>query len=204
VTDEARIAAYYDKLVDTYGDDPRAVDASSERSLRVRYETLAAVADLRGKTVLEVGCGLGGLGVFLTERFDGLTYRGIDISQRMVEEAKRLHPGLAVSRANVLDLGPADAADVVLAQGIFYLLGENAEEKMQTMLERMFALAREAVAFTTMSSWAPAQDATEFFADPERLLRFCRGLSPRLVLRHDYHDADVALYLYKEPVAPTP
>lgn len=198
MSDEARIAAYYDRLVDEFGNDPRAVDASTERSLRLRYEVLAAVADLTRREVLEVGCGLGGLGAFLQERFDGVCYRGIDISPRMIEAGRLAHPELDLRHGNVLDLGDGDAADVVLAQGIFYLLGEHAEEKLRRLVSKMFELARNAVAFTAISSWSPAQEPSEFYADPARTLEFCHTLTRHVVLRHDYHPGDMALYLYKE------
>lgn len=198
MTDRSRIAGYYDRLVDRYGNDPRAVDASSERSLLVRWVALAEVADLTEKDVLEVGCGLGGLGAFLSQRFDGIRYRGIDISPRMIDEARRAHPELELQHADVLDLPDEDAADVVLAQGIFYLLGDEAETKLERLVAKMFALAREAVAFTAISSWSPSRDPGEFYADPARTLDFCRTLTPFVVLRHDYHPGDMAVYLYKE------
>jgi trans-aconitate methyltransferase len=198
VSDDARIAAYYDRLVDAYGSDPQAVDASSERSLLLRYEALAAVTDLTGRSILEVGCGLGGLGVFLLERFADLRYRGIDVSPRMIETAAASHPELDVAVASALDLPEHETCDVVLAQGIFYLLGEHAEAKLERLVTKMFALASEAVAFTAISSWSPRQEPTEFYAEPLRTLSFCRTLTPRVVLRHDYHPGDMALYLYKK------
>src|SRR4051794_24415310 len=144
--DDRRIAEYYNGLVDAYGHEPRAVDASSQASLEVRYTALCAVADLTGKRVLEVGCGFGDLGAFIRERFEGVSYRGVDLSPRMVEEGRRAHPGLELAVANVLDLPAAETFDVVLAQGIFYLLREDPEARMRELVEQMYALASEAVA----------------------------------------------------------
>jgi SAM-dependent methyltransferase len=195
--DEERIAGYYDRLVDRYGHGPRAVDASSAQSLQVRYRALGEVTDLSGKDVLEVGCGLGDLGEFLRRAHEGVRYTGLDISPRMLEEGRRVHPDLDLQAGNVLDLEGTERFDVVLAQGIFYLLGDEAEVKMQALIEKMFALAREAVAFSTVSTWAPLRDPDEFQADPVRLLEWARTLTTSLVLRHDYHPGDVTMYLYK-------
>jgi SAM-dependent methyltransferase len=192
-----RIAAYYDKLVDTYGHDPRAVDASSWTSLKLRYEALASVTDLTGKTVLEVGCGLGDLGAYLLERYEGLDYRGIDISRRMIEGASHLHPGMDLRQANVLDLDVVDTADVVLAQGIFYLLGDEAEAKARAIITRMFEMATEAVAFTAISAWAPKVMPDEYRMDPAFALEVGHSLTRFVVLRHDYHPGDFSLYLYR-------
>ena len=195
--DDRRIAAYYDGLVDAYGHDPRAVDASSRASLDVRYTALCAVTDLTGKRVLEVGCGFGDLGAFILERFEGVSYRGVDLSPRMVEEGRRAHPDLQLDVANVLDLPAVERYDVVLAQGIFYLLREDPEARMRELVERMFALASEAVAFTAISAWSAERDPDEFYVDPGAALELGHSLTKAVVVRHDYHPGDLTVYLYK-------
>jgi cyclopropane fatty-acyl-phospholipid synthase-like methyltransferase len=195
--DQERIAGYYDRLVDQHGYDPRACDASSSKGLELRYKVLSEVADLNDKSVLEVGCGLGGLAEFLLKKFPSVQYEGIDISTRMVEEARKCHPHLSFRQQNVLDLDAAAQFDVVLAQGIFYLLGDQAEAKMQTLIKKMFSLSKEAMAFCAISSWSPTKAGNEFYVDPVRLLDWSRGLTTRTVLRHDYLPNDAALYLYR-------
>lgn len=196
-TDEQRIAAYYDRLVKVYGHDPRSCDASTTDSLLCRYKALSEVMDLSDRSVLEVGCGLGDLGSYLREKYQRLRYTGVDISPKMIEEAKRVYPGHDFFHASLLDLDSRNEADVVIAQGIFYLLGEGAEVKMHKLIQKMFALCRQAVAFSTLSSWATRQSTSEFYADPSRLLEWCRGVTRSVVFRHDYHPGDFAIYLYK-------
>ena len=192
-----KIANYYDGLVDKYGYDPRACDASAAKSLEVRYKALSEVADLTGKSVLEVGCGFGDLGFYLQQKYTGVRYLGIDVSHRMIEEGRKVHPNLSLRVQNVLDLKKAEGFDVVLAQGIFYLLGDNAETKMHTLVEKMFSLSREALAFCAISAWTLNKRNDEFYVDPLALLDWCRKLTTYILLRHDYLPHDVALYLYK-------
>jgi SAM-dependent methyltransferase len=196
VADSGRIAAYYDALVDRYGHDPRACDASGAASLERRYRVLGDVQDLAGKRVLEVGCGFGDLGAYLQRRYEGVVYRGVDLSPRMVEAGRATH-GLDLRVANVLDLDPAlERYDVVLAQGIFYLLDGDAEAKTHELVRAMTGLAGEAVAFTAVSTWTPSPEPGEHYVDPVSLLGFCRTLTPFVAIRHDYHPGDVAAYLY--------
>ena len=91
--------------------------------------------------------------------------------------------------------------DVVTANGIFYLLGEQAPELMRRMVTRMFELSQVATAFTTLSSWGRTKDEGEFYSDPMETVEFCRSLTPWVVLRHDYHHRDFCVYLYREPQA---
>jgi len=195
--DRARIAAYYDRLVEKYGHEPQAADASSAASLEVRYGALGEVGDLSNKAILDVGCGFGGLGAYLRKQYPKLDYTGIDISSLMIVEGRRVYPDLRINHKNVLDLPPEPTYDVVLAQGIFYLLEGDTEIKAYKLIRQMFALAKEAVAFSALSTWAERHTAGEFYIDPDKLLVWCRQLTSRLVLRHDYHPGDVCVYMYK-------
>lgn len=194
---QQRIARYYDELVDRYGHDPRACDASSSASLEIRYRVLAGVCDLSGLSVLEVGCGFGDLGVHVRTRFPDVRYTGIDLSPRMIEEARRCHPGLEFSCCDLMAMPAAAQFDVVLAQGIFYLLREDADARTKAMIGQMFALARKAVAFSAISSWTTRKTPGEHYLDPAALLETCRSLTSKVVLRHDHLPNDVAVYLYK-------
>lgn len=195
--DRDRIAAYYDRLVDQFGYSPRALDGLHRDSLLLRYQALSEVLNFTGKRVLEVGCGFGDLGTFLKARYENLEYVGVDISLRMVEVGSQVHPDLDLRHKDILHGPPSETFDVVLAQGIFYLLGDDAERKMHLMIHTMFNLASEALAFCTLSTWASTQNHREFYADPLKTIAFCRQLTPRLVLRHDYLPNDFAVYLYR-------
>ncbi len=194
---QQRIAGYYNELVDRYGHDPRACDASSSASLEIRYNVLAGVCDLSGLSVLEVGCGFGDLGVHVQARFPGIRYTGVDLSPRMIEEARRCHPALEFSCCDLMAMPDGAQYDVVLAQGIFYLLREDADARTKAMIEKMYALARKAVAFSAISSWTPRKTSGEHYLDPATLLETCRTMTSKVVLRHDHLPNDVAVYLYK-------
>ncbi len=195
--DIQRIAAYYDRLVERYGYDPRGVDASSQASLDVRYRALSEVVDLSNRTVLEVGCGFGDLGAFICNRYAGVKYTGIDISPRVLERAKQIHPNLRFERISLQEFDDTQRFDVVVAQGIFYLLGDAAEEKAVALIKKMFALATVAVAFSTISAWSDRRDGGEYYADPANVLQQCSLLTRNVVLRHDYHPGDFCIYLYR-------
>jgi SAM-dependent methyltransferase len=192
-----RIADFYNRLVDQYGHTPRACDYGCADSQITKFRVLSEVMDLAGKRVLDVGCGFADFAGYLFERFDSINYVGIDISPRMIEEAKRLRPNLDVRVCNILDETFREEFDVVTANGIFYLLGDEASHLMHHIIRRFYGLARCAVAFNSLSSWVPVQEPGEFYADPLETLGFCRTLTPWVVLRHDYHPRDFTVYLYK-------
>lgn len=56
----------------------------------------------------DLGCGPGQIARYLSER--GAEVCGIDLSQRMIEQARRLNPGIEFARGNMLSLDVADEA----------------------------------------------------------------------------------------------
>lgn len=192
-----RIADYYNGLVQEYGHDPRACDYGRVESQNIKFRVLSEMMALANCSLLDVGCGFADFATFLGERVPGLRYSGIDLCPAMVNEAQSNHPGLDLRVANIFDAAFDRTFDVVTANGIFYLLGDQAWSMMQQIVERMYALATTAVAFNSLSAWATDQEAGEFYADPLQVVDFCRRLTPWVVLRHDYHPRDFTVYLYK-------
>jgi SAM-dependent methyltransferase len=192
-----RIANYYQDLVQKYGHDPRACDYGRPQSQEIKFRVLSEAMPVKGRSVLDVGCGFADFHRFLRDRFGEVRYSGIDVCPAMVEEARRLDPHCEVKLANILDASIRERFDLVTANGIFYLLGDEAWPTMQEIVRRMYAVAEHAVAFNSLSSWAEDKEAGEFYADPAEVLRFCRTLTPWVVLRHDYHPRDFTIYMYK-------
>jgi SAM-dependent methyltransferase len=192
-----RIASYYEGLIRQYGHDPRACDYGRPETQSLKFRVLSDVLPLSGCSLLDIGCGFADYATFLRTHFSELLYSGIDLCSAMVTEAQRNHPDLDLRVANIHDASLNRTFDVVSANGIFYLLGDQAWPLMQKMIERMYALATRAVSFNSLSAWARDQEPGEFYADPLQTLIFCRRLTPWVVLRHDYHPRDFTVYLYK-------
>jgi SAM-dependent methyltransferase len=190
------VARYYDGLVAEHGDSARSCDYGDPRSQAAKFRVLAAVEGMRGARLLDVGCGLAHFADYLDEAGLGVTYTGVDLSPAMVQLAKERRPDLDLRQANILeeDLGEFD---VVVANGIFYLLGDGAAGLMRSLVERMWAHAGRALAFNSLSTWAPDPEAGEFHADPVETLAWCRELTSKLALRHDYHRRDFTVLAYR-------
>jgi SAM-dependent methyltransferase len=81
------------------------------------YEHVAGAASLENREVLEVGCGRGGGGAYVAERFDVSTLTGLDFSQSAITFARAHHadPRLRFVRGDAENLPFPDALfDAVL------------------------------------------------------------------------------------------
>ncbi|MBZ5647598.1 MAG: class I SAM-dependent methyltransferase [Acidobacteriia bacterium] len=187
----------FTRLVKKFGDDSRALDWGSAESQQLRFSVLAQVGDLEGARVLDVGCGLGHFVDWLQSKKIQTRYTGIDITPRMIESSRHRFPALDFRVMNLLEEKSSEKYDYVVSSGIFALRQKSAFEYLQAMVKRMFESCTRGVAFNSLSSWAEHRDPGEFHADPVKVLAFCRKLTPKVVLRHDYHPRDFTMYLYR-------
>lgn len=188
------VLRYFDERLDAYGPCVHAVDWVSEGSQLVRFRALTAIGSLDGASVLDVGAGLGDLAGFLETHHPTARYEGCDVNPRMVEHARRRYPRARFFVADPL-AGDVDGTwDWIVASGIFHL---RDEEFLRAMAATLFARARRGVALNMLSAWAPVQDGGQYYADAAAVLAWCRTLTSRVVLRHDYLPHDFTVYLYR-------
>lgn len=113
------VRASYDAVADTYVD--LAVGRlDGEPWLRAALDAFAE--DVAGLgPVLDVGCGPGHVTAHLAAR--GLAVRGVDLSPRMVEHARRRYPdlGFEVASATALDLEPGSMGGLLGWWSLFNL-----------------------------------------------------------------------------------
>lgn len=84
------VELYYQRLVEKYGDDPRADGYSSELARDARFKMYRTHFDFAGKTILDVGCGTGQFLQYLMSHTWTLPkrYVGIDILPGKAAAAK--------------------------------------------------------------------------------------------------------------------
>ena len=195
------IAKFYNDRVQTFGHDPRACDYGRAESQKRKFAVLSQMTDYSEATVLDVGCGFADYAEHLLKRYQGVEYHGLDLSQEMIAKARLARPGLDLRVGNILELPQGEAYDIITANGIFYLLGEDAESLMQKIVAEMYKRSRKGVVFNSLSSWASIHEKGEYYANPLAVAEWCRKLSPWITLRHDYLPHDFTIFISKEPSA---
>ena len=198
--DERRIASYFDERARRFGDDPRALDWSSRTAQQARFRVLSEIGIETGHSVLDVGCGQGDFCLWLQENGIRVDYVGLDLSEQMLTVARAKVPHARLFKGSVCDLeAELGRFDWVVASGIFYLRQCEPYESMRSTVSSMFALADRGVAFNTLADWGGGTtENAEFRAIPAKVLELCRSSTPYVLMRADYHVADITLYLFKE------
>lgn len=190
-----RLRRHYGPLVREHGASHRAVDWGSERGQETRFRVLLEPVNLLDGRVLDVGCGVGHLVDCLKNRRFAGEYLGLDLVPEMVATAQLRHRGWAFREGRVPEALENFEPDYVIGSGLFNLANQRTLEET---VAAMFSVAGRVVAFNSLSSWGPNPVRGEFRADPARVMEFCRKLTRRVVLRHDYLPHDFTVYLYRE------
>ncbi|MFC9271989.1 class I SAM-dependent methyltransferase [Streptomyces zhihengii] len=111
-----RVADNYAHMVLTTGIGDIRTDPWLKASIDAFADTVAGLGP-----VLDVGCGPGTVTAYLAER--GLDVSGVDLSPRMIDNARRLHPGcdFRVASATELDLPEASLGGILGWWSLFNL-----------------------------------------------------------------------------------
>jgi SAM-dependent methyltransferase len=207
--------AYYEDLLDQYGESYLALDWNSPESQKLRYKVFKEIF-IYGKkasnlSVLDVGCGFGDLyGFFKAEGLlsrHRIKYTGFDISPKILGVARKKYPDAKFELKDILEQRYLTGFDYIFCSGALNIRTTDAGshlEFVKSMLLRMYDLANFGVAVNFLSEGAlPMSNLDDlnsgryFYFKPEEILSFCRFISSRYILRHDYHPGDFTLYLLK-------
>ena len=88
--------AFFSRILKQSNDGHGAVAQSKVSHLK-RFRKMMELGDFNGKSLLDVGCGVGGFYGFLKERDVRVDYTGIDICEDMIRAAKQDYPAVADS-----------------------------------------------------------------------------------------------------------
>src|SRR4051794_15904401 len=138
------IVEHYEACLREFGATPRGVDWPNPADLATRFRVmLEAVDGISGRpAVLDLGCGAGLLLDYLSAvgRLDSVDYRGIDLSQQMVDVARSRWPAYDFSSRDIIAAPlPAQSVDVVLMNGIL-------TERLSLGFDAMVELAQSLIA----------------------------------------------------------
>lgn len=177
----------------------KALGWKGEESQRKRFEVLSQVADLNNSSILDVGCGYGDLKTFLDLKFSNYTYIGIDLVSEFINEAKTLHAGATDTHFLQADFATAKLPEVdyILASGAvgykcidpdYYFL----------MIKKMYNAASKAFAFNMLDKAFFPEHPLLTGHNFEKVVSFCKTLSPRVASFSGYLYDDFTVFMYHE------
>lgn len=168
-----RIRRHYEHRIDSNRESFDVLDWASAQSQHKRFEVLVENVPLAGRTLLDVGCGLGDLCLFLRQRKVDVEYTGIDLLEPMVAEARRRCDKGTFEVANLFDPDAEISGqwDVSFASGVFNLNLGNNDQFVAMAIPRMMRVTRERVVFNMLHERRKFEPHRYFYSHPDRVRR---------------------------------
>lgn len=200
--DKKIILDHFSETIKKHRIGPKAVSWGSEDSQKIRFRVLSEIGDLNGKTILDVGCGLGDFYGFLVneKKLKLRKYLGIDINPLMIIGAKKKYPGVEFRVGDLTGVLPKESFDYVFESGIFNLKIPHWEKFVYKVLTQMYEVSKVGVGANFLSIFSPfTKDKNSYYADTCEVLRFVfTKLTTKAIFRHDYKPNDFTIFFYKD------
>jgi len=162
-------------------EDHRRLGWESRQAQEGRFETLLGNLELEGKTILDVGCGLGNLYGFLKSKGIKADYTGVDILAEMTQDAKLKYRDGCFMCLDIFKEGRFKDGefDIVFTSGIFNIDLGNNREFLENALKKFFSIAGEAVCFNILDPGSPEKEKGYFYMPPDEAVKIAMRTGPQ-------------------------
>ncbi len=181
-------ALFYNERYRKYGRNIRTVGWGDDKDQALRFDVLFRGIKPAGKTILDVGCGLGDLVPYLDRCTGGnFAYIGIDVAETLIEDARRVYGAERRDfiRGDVFSVS-LPQVDISVMSGALSLKREGIETYARDTLRKMLALSREVVALNFLTSYVDFELPHNQHYQPEKVFSWAREVVRRVNLIHDY------------------
>ena len=193
---------HHAETFENHGPTPKGVDWNDQEELNIRYERLLAVYknDLNKPklpSLLDVGCGWGGLKLFLRENqeYSSFTYKGLDIVPEMVNYACEKIEKDSFFCVDFLDEDIVMQYDYVICNAIMTQKLDHSIPEMKRfcrqIIQKMFKSCRRGISFTLMSDRVNFKAGNLYYCNPTEMLSYMLdNISCRVIIDHGYSSLD--------------
>jgi len=196
--DKKLLLDYYEGLYLQYGPNFRGSGWPNQDDQLKRFQILTEIGDLNGSSILDVGCGFGDLYPFLLARFHDFVYTGIDISEIIINAARKKFPDVDFRVHDLLEDDLGRSYDYVLLSGTFNPKLNDNWSFIKMMLEKMFKISVYGTAFNMFSDEVDYMENDIHYQNRHQLREFCKTLTDKIVERDDYMKFEFTVYLCKK------
>ncbi len=166
---------------------------------------LKNLPEKRSLSLLEAGCGLGDLFLFLKHRgYTNICYHGIDIISELIYSGKKKYPQADLKIADFTDQSFIAEYDYIVCSGAMNIMAakdrSGHEKYVMDFIEKMFSLSKCGCSINLLAhegrQYFPEDDRF-YYADRSRFFEFCSGLSAETYIDYREHDYIFTILMFK-------
>lgn len=129
-----KIEAVYDKVAKEYAESFSGEHEKKPKDQEILKRFSLEIGDR--KPVWDFGCGPGQTTEYLKNL--GIEISGLDLSEKILEQARTIHPGIHFRKGNILELEFED--DSIAGAVAFYAIVHFTEEQVETVCREVFRI----------------------------------------------------------------
>lgn len=209
--------SHHEEKFAEHGPTAKGVDWNDEGEMLFRYAKIMDVLrrDFDGPsgvpTILDVGCGWGGLLQYCRDNGIEVQYTGIDLVESMVGYARERFTDAEFLQGDIFEMEGENRYDFVVCNGILTqrlaATIPSMEQFSNAMIRKLFDLCRFGMSTIFMSTRVNFMAQNLYYRNPGDLLNWClMDLTPKVRLDHAYSSLgtgrgkyyDFTIYLYKD------
>ncbi len=177
-----KIMLYYEDKIKSGHTEHEMLGWESERAQKARFDALYDNVMLKGKSLLDVGCGLGSLYGYLSDKGCSVKYTGVDILDIMIEKAKEIYSDAVDTEFICKDIFKEQVFDekqfdIVYASGMFNLQLDNNIEFLSQAVLRFSMIAKSHIVFSLLHADSPDKEALYCYYRPSDVLDMLKPLT---------------------------
>ncbi|MFC1874502.1 class I SAM-dependent methyltransferase [Chloroflexota bacterium] len=198
--DKELIIKRYRERLAKHGQDVKALASGNIERQLVRFQVLSEVGDLNNHSVLDIGCGFADFYLYLKEKGVKVDYTGIDICPDFIEICQARFPEAQFEVKDIQTAPGKRKFDYVISSQTFnnHLTNEDNETMIRDIIKRAYELSNIGVAIDMISNYVDFKEEHLYYYSPEDIFRYCKAITKRVTLRHDYPLFEFTIYLYQD------
>lgn len=201
-----KIKNYYEFFLKKYKKGHKAVNWKSQKTQEIRFEKIIEIQNLKGLSILDVGCGLGHLRKYMKKKKIDCSYKGIDISELMIRSAKKYNNNsknfFAINILNKKKRLNFLKSDYVINCGLFTVKANYTNDQwwkfIKKTLLKMFHLSKKGIVFNLLTENVDYKDKHLYYASQKQIMSFIKNyLSEKIVCKRNPKVWENVYYVYK-------
>ena len=202
---------HYAETFHQYGANIQGVDWGNKNDiekLELRYEKMLNVIKHSALkmaddniSILDVGCGYGGLHEYALNNDFGFDYTGIDVCENMIEYAKEADKEGKYILGDILEYSSKENYTFIICNGIltqkFDVSVREMDEYARKLIRKMWSLSTKGIVFNIMKSQVDFMNENLYYKSPLEILGYCMTLTDKFILDSSYPLYEYSVYLYK-------
>lgn len=200
---------HYSEKFSQHGATSEGVDwGPDESKMLLRYDKMLNVVEsppLKRSSLLDVGCGYGGLLSYIKKWGMELDYTGIDVAENMIKWATEKAGAGRFVCGDVLSYDFGRTYDYVVCSGILTqkldATATDMDRYAAKLIRKMFELCRRGMAFNVMTTKVNYFSNNLYYRNPAEMLSWCISeITRHIKIDHAYPLYEYTVYLYREAV----